>query len=82
MAPVSADYIFTGFFDTGAEMWLSSNGDPRLATLVLGGEASHRPVDGDVVDGYTRKNSSWYRVRTRLSLANSPTLLTRAFAGV
>ena len=33
VAPVAADYAFTGYFDTGAELWLSENGDPRLAAL-------------------------------------------------
>ena len=66
VAPVAADYAFTGYFDTGAELWLSENGDPRLAALALGGGARAPPADGDVVDGYERRNSSWC-VPSRLS---------------
>ena len=61
VAPRAANYTFLSYLDTGAELWLSSNGDPRLAKLALGGEATAPPRDGDVIDGYTRWGSSWYK---------------------
>ena len=62
VAPRAANYTFHSFFDTGAELWLSDNGDPRLAKLALGGEASPAPADGDEINGYTRWGTSWYRM--------------------
>lgn len=59
VAPRAANYTFFGMFDTGAELWLSPNGDPRQAKLVLGGEATAAPIDGDEIDGYTRWSGSW-----------------------
>ena len=61
VAPRAANYTFFGVFDTAAELWLSSNGDPRLAALELGGDDVPESTDGDEIDGWTRWRGSWYK---------------------
>lgn len=61
VAPRAANFTFFGVFDTAAELWLSSNGDPRLAALELGGDDVPEPTDGDEIDGWTRWGGSWYK---------------------
>ena len=65
VAPRAANYTFSARFETGVELWLSDDADPRRARLVLGGDASDArfapPADGDKRDGWTRWNRAWYK---------------------